>query len=355
MGSGEIAPSMTKVHRQLLGRLNDVRAISMDTPYGFQANVPQMTEKIIDYFSTSLGVVIKPLYYTSFEDASEVEKAIFRQEVIEANYVFAGPGSPTYAVKQWAPLAFGDNLRTTLATEGIVCFASAAALTLGARTAPIYEIYKVGDRPEWIDGLDVLSMAGIRAAIIPHYDNAEGGNYDTRYCYLGEDRLVELERQLPDDLGILGIDEHTACVIDLEEKTLQVLGKNNVYWRQMGQTQVFANGSISNLDAIQSFEPTLVTSIDTRIGASTDIESLVVAASGTGSESVDAIAKLARLATTGGSNFVDPTTLVTSLLDLRLTARNNHEFTLADQIRNLLIDAGIEVMDGPNGSTWALK
>jgi hypothetical protein len=61
LGSGEIAPSMTKVHRKLLNRLTDVRAVSLDTPYGFQANVTQMTEKIIDYFATSLHVAIKPL------------------------------------------------------------------------------------------------------------------------------------------------------------------------------------------------------------------------------------------------------------------------------------------------------
>jgi len=32
---------MTKVHRQLLKRLDPVRAVSLDTAYGFQANVPR--------------------------------------------------------------------------------------------------------------------------------------------------------------------------------------------------------------------------------------------------------------------------------------------------------------------------
>jgi cyanophycinase-like exopeptidase len=356
IGSGEIAPSMTKVHRQLLGRLSDVRAVSMDTPYGFQANVPQMTEKIVDYFATSLGVAIKPLDYPSFQDTTDVERAIFRQEVLGANYLFAGPGSPTYAVKQWAPLTFGDDLRSSLGAGAVVCFASAAALTLGVFTAPIYEIYKVGDRPEWTNGLDVLSMAGIRAAIIPHYDNAEGGNYDTRYCYLGDIRLMALERQLPDDVGILGIDEHTAGVIDLEQRTLQVLGKNNVYWRQNGKTQIFTNGSVTSLDLMQSFEPEPVTATaDEKQSELTDIQRLVITATGTGSESVNAIATLARMATTGGQNFIDPSVLVSSLLELRVKAREHRDFTLADEIRDLLVTAGIQVMDGPSESTWTLK
>jgi hypothetical protein len=48
LGSGETAPGMTKVHRQLLKRLGDVRAVNLDTAYGFQENVPQMTEKLLN-------------------------------------------------------------------------------------------------------------------------------------------------------------------------------------------------------------------------------------------------------------------------------------------------------------------
>ena len=72
LGSGEIAPSMTKVHRQLLKRLDTVHAVSLDTAYGFQANVPQMTEKIVDYFATSLRVPITPLHFTVFEGTTDV-------------------------------------------------------------------------------------------------------------------------------------------------------------------------------------------------------------------------------------------------------------------------------------------
>ena len=60
----------------------------------------------------------------------------------------AGPGSPSYALRQWAdgpiPAALADRLRD----GGILTMASAAALTLGAVTIPVYEIYKVGADPE---------------------------------------------------------------------------------------------------------------------------------------------------------------------------------------------------------------
>ena len=55
-------------------------------------------------------------------------------------------------------------------------------------------------------------------ALIPHYDNAEGGTHDTRFCYLGEERLALLERELPDGAFVLGVDEHTALCLDLDDR-----------------------------------------------------------------------------------------------------------------------------------------
>jgi hypothetical protein len=354
LGSGEIAPSMTKVHRQLLKRLDTVHAVSLDTAYGFQANVPQMTEKIVDYFATSLRIPITPLHFTIFEGTNEVERAAFRQEVRAANYVFAGPGSPSYALHQWAPLGLAEDLRGTLQGGGVLCFASAAALTLGSLTVPVYEIYKVGTHTHWLQGLDVLALAGIRGAIIPHYDNAEGGNYDTRFCYLGEERLFELERQLPEDTGILGVDEHTAGILDLEQKTLTVMGKGGVYWRRHGTSRTFESGSVTPLEELQSFEPD-VTVASAPITDVSDLDTLVTLAQHGGPDSIDAIARLARMASSGGRGHIDPTELVQGLLDLRVGARDAKDFALADKIRDVLVNSGIEVMDTPDGSTWSLK
>jgi hypothetical protein len=355
MGSGETAPSMTKVHRQILKPLSDVRAISLDTPYGFQANVPQMTEKIVDYFATSLRVDVKPVSFLNFADSSDVARALFRQEVQGANYVFSGPGSPSYAVHQWRPVGLGEDLKSILRSGGVVCFASAAALTLGMLTVPVYEIYKVGAKVHWLEGMDVLSLTGIEAAIIPHFDNAEGGNYDTRYCYLGRDRLEELERQLPDGVGVLGVDEHTAALIDLERQTLSVAGKGNVYWRRDGDELVFATGSTIDLVTIRSFEPMSLSEHPVAIDEPTGVDELVARASEGGEVGAHAVATLARMASTGGEGYIDPSSLVDGLLELRETARSTKDFQLADRIRDLLVDANIEVMDSPDGTTWQIN
>ena len=134
---------------------------------------------------------------------------------------------------------------------GAVVFASAASLTLGLVTVPVYEIYKVGEAPRWLDGLDVFGRAtGLRAAIVPHWNNTEGGTHDTRFCYLGETRLRVLEAELPDDTFVLGFDEHTGLVIDLDTGIADVVGRGRVTVRVDGREWSVPTGERTSLDEI---------------------------------------------------------------------------------------------------------
>jgi len=73
-------------------------------------------------------------------------------------------------------------------------------------------------------------------ALIPHYDNAEGGTHDTRFCYLGEQRLAKLEHELPEGAFVLGVDEHSALCIDLDEQRATVAGHGGVTVRVQGRS-----------------------------------------------------------------------------------------------------------------------
>jgi hypothetical protein len=357
LGSGETAPGMTKVHRELLRRHGgDLRAITIDTAYGFQENVPQMTEKLLGYFATSLHADFTPLHFPSFEGASEIERAVFKQDVRGANYVFAGPGSPSYAVAQWLPLELNLDLGTILQTGGTLCFSSAAAATLGAWSPPIYEIYKVGTAPYWNQGLDLLSPFGLHCVVIPHFDNNEGSNYDTSCCYLGLRRLELMERQLPDDIATLAVDEHTALLLDFEADTLRVMGRSQGYWRHHASVRVLENDSTTPLDDLR-------TSDAVRAVPSPDESSLHVSTPGDlaqrallgGPEAIEALAQLVRLSGQGKEGFIDPAPLIQGVLAARDQARVAGQYGLADQLRDALLNAGIEVKDGPEGSTWAIK
>ena len=188
MGSGETTPTMSKVHRALFERLgpDPVPAVVIDTPYGFQENADDIGERIVEYFRDAVG---RPVGIASYRSAQvdPIDAATAVARIREARYVMSGPGSPSYALRQWAGGPIPGALEEKLSRGGVLTMASAAALTLGVVTIPIYEIYKVGAEPTWLEGLDLLGRAtGLRAAVVPHYDNAEGGNHDTRFCYIGE-------------------------------------------------------------------------------------------------------------------------------------------------------------------------
>jgi hypothetical protein len=292
-----------------------------------------------------------------------------------------------------------------LRSGGIVTFASAAALTLGKYTLPVYEIYKAGEQPRWLDGLDILSELGIKAALIPHYNNAEGGHHDTRFCYMGERRLSFLERELPEDVYVLGVDEHTGMVLDIDADEATVVGKGVVTIRVRGASQEFASGTVIPLDKLRdpstsarpSEKPKVDTStssaeetIDSNLRQATerlDSEFSVAIASGNADAAAraaldldDAIAgwsvdtlqsddldfargvlrsMITRLAGAATGGLRDPREVVGPfvdvLLELRAQVRADKRFDLSDIIRDRLAATNVEVRDTPQGAEWGFR
>jgi hypothetical protein len=252
MGSGETTPTMAKVHRQLFERLAPVPvpAVLLDTPYGFQSNAQDISARAIAYFRESAGrpVEVAPMSRTIGVPPVALEAALAR--IAEARWVFSGPGSPTYALAQWRPTIVPSLLSEKISDGGCIVFSSAAALTLGRWTVPVYEIYKAGEDPVWAAGLDLLGPLGSTVAVVPHFDNAEGGTHDTRYCYLGEERLRLMEAQLPPEGWVLGVDEHTVCTFDFDAGTASVSGLGAVTVRRHGTSAVVASGRTLSIDEL---------------------------------------------------------------------------------------------------------
>ena len=256
IGSGETSPTMVTVHRDLLSRLEPTgpQAIALATPYAFQENAPDVSTRTQRYFADSVGLQVRVAAGTSpnadpgmappLIPPDEEDEARQAAAVRAADWVFAGPGSPSYALAHWqaGPVAAGLRDRV-LAGDGLTVLASAAAATAGRFTLPVYEIYKAGGAPRWLDGLDLLGPLGLTVALIPHYDNAEGGRYDTRHCYLGERRLAVMERDLPASAAVLGVDEHTAVLIDLRTSDVEIRGRGGVTVRRSGHSVVLPAGT----------------------------------------------------------------------------------------------------------------
>jgi hypothetical protein len=413
MGSGETAPTMVKTHRELIGRLDSPKPVLLDTPYGFQENAPELASRAVEYFNVSINTTITPAGLVRMVGADTIELQHGLNLLADANYVFAGPGSPTYALRQWKGTPVPESLHEKLRAGGIVTFASAAALTIGTRTVPVYEIYKCGEDPYWLEGLNLLGDLGIPAVVIPHYNNAEGGHHDTRFCYLGEKRLQFLEKQLEGAEYVLGIDEHTGIVIDFDAGHAMVVGNGVVTLRVDGESRTYPTGEVLSLAALQdpraghgaatkaesasaptatpSSEPTVApNSTPTSLRSSAEMHKTTfddamdsgdaIAATRavlnleadikiwsadtlTGTDSDFArdtlrgmILKLGEAATSG---LADPREAVApyveAILEIRKIVRAEKRYDLSDIIRDALASAKVEVRDTPDGVEWVLQ
>jgi cyanophycinase-like exopeptidase len=413
MGSGETAPSLVKVHREVdLATRGDGPAVLLDTTFGFQVNADDLVERTAAYFKASVGL---PVELASWRraDAPQVDRERTLALLGRARWAFAGPGSPTYTLRQWRDTPVPAVLADIPARGGTLVFGSAAACTLGTHAIPVYEVYKAGADPYWEEGLDLFGrLTGLRAVVVPHYDNAEGGRYDTRFCYLGEERLAALEEQLPDDVGVLGVDEHTALVTDLGARLARVSGSGGVTVRRRGAQRVFPAGSRIELDELDALlrgvggpagqvtdadraapaaipaaargagaRPSLRADADAAraafeaaigrgdadecVAAVLDLEEAIVAWRTDTDQNDDVdharrvlrslVVRLGELATVGVRDpreVVGP--YVEALLELRARARAARDYAASDLVRDRLVAAGVEVRDTPEGAQWAL-
>jgi peptidase E len=252
MGSGELTATMVEVHKELLADLPaPPQAVFLDTPAGFQLNVDHLSARATEYFRQHVQQDMSIVSFKSKERSAPLEAEQAFHAMREANFFLVGPGSPSYAVRQWQETPIPEILTTRVEDGGCLVAASAAALTVGRFTLPVYEIYKVGEDLHWVEGMNILEHFGFNLVVIPHWNNAEGGTHDTRFCFMGESRFGKLESLLPEDVFIFGLDEHTACLIDLSKNEAEIKGLGRVTLRRQGGEIVFAKGDRFSLDILR--------------------------------------------------------------------------------------------------------
>ncbi len=325
IGSGEMSPTMSKVHRAVMSRIaGPVRAVFLDTPAGFELNADQISSRAVQYFKKRFNVDLTVASFkgTAAARPGEIEDALRRLQ--RANYIFAGPGSPTYAIRNWQNTPIREAMARRLASGAHLVFASAAAIAMGRHALPVYEIYKVGEEPHWVEGLNLLGTYGLELAIVTHWNNAEGGTYDTRYCFMGEPRLRLLEERLPDSATILGIDEHTACIVDLASRECRVMGVGQVTIRRKGREVTYASGTAFDLDQLAEGPEGPVSEYLGDFEWPEPVE-----------DDTERIAPFVEL-----------------LIGARAQLRAARQWALADEIRQRLTELGIVLEDGPMETTW---
>ncbi|MEW5719794.1 MAG: hypothetical protein AB1817_14280 [Chloroflexota bacterium] len=378
IGSGELGETMAKVHRALLAQVElPIAAAFLDTPAGFEVNADEISAKAVEYFRQRFDVALAVASFKSKSRATARQVAAALRVLNRANFIFAGPGSPSYAVNHWRGSVVWDALVARWLRGAQLVFASAGAIALGCCALPVYEIYKAGHAVAWIDGLDLLGAFGLKLAIVPHWNNAEGQTYDTRFCFMGEARFKILEHNLPWDVVILGIDEHTALTLDPPAQRGSVSGAGAVTIRYAGRETKYPAGATIAFGQMRALNLGADAAASTAsvepagppapappfVTTTLYLDQLARALKETPEPAAqrelidhahDTMHELAQ-----GWRPADTLTpgqddraLVELLVRLRAQLRAAKQFALADQVRHALAELGIVLEDTPTGTTW---
>jgi hypothetical protein len=339
-GSGETSPSAHRIHHAAMRRLHaPVHAAILETPAGFQPNSAAVAQSIADYLQQRLG---------NFQPEVEVVPARRRTgphstddpalaaPIFRANYLFMGPGSPTYAVRHLHGCYVWYSLLAQHRLGAAVCFSSAATIAASRYTLPVYEIYKVGQDLHWQPGLDFLGFFGLSLAIIPHWNNRDGGAaLDTSHCYMGQARHQRLVAMLPPGTVILGIEESTGVLIAPHEGICSVVGAGAaIIVREGVQVRHAAGATFSPLELGAWRMPD-----DAAIKASADLPPAVWQRAQQMARSQRAVAEIPQE--------------VIELVSTREDARRQHDWAVADALRARLDRLGWQVQDTSAGPVVA--
>src|ERR1700716_258697 len=254
-GSGEAAPIARRVHAAALSQvMPPIRACVLETPAGFEPNSARVAGRLADFLRHRLApfdvqVEVVPARKRGTRLSPDEPEVI--APLLEANYLVLGPGSPTYAAKQlhgslaWHAILARHRLGAPL------ILASAAAIAASAHALPVYEIYKVGEELGWKAGLNLLGPFGRKVAIVPHWNNREGGEeLDTSHSFMGQERFERLLSLLPSDADVVGVDEPTALMLDFVAGKAFVFGRGGVTWLRDGSPTHLDSGASTPLAAL---------------------------------------------------------------------------------------------------------
>ena len=216
------------------------------------------------------------------------------------------------------------------------------------------------------------------------------------------------ESLLDEDTYVLGVDEHTGLVIDLDAATASVVGNSNVTIRLRTESFVYPTGSVIPLSLLQS--PSSLLTGSGEVSSSHSIAPSPVAPAAAQANSLDAVldesiqqfdqamqqrdalaavraalsleqamqdwsidtlqsdvlvrsrsalrSMISQLGDAAIGGVRDPREVVApyieAMLSVRATVRAEKRFDLSDVIRDVFASLNIEVRDTPAGAEWSL-
>lgn len=336
LGSGETSPAGGQAFDALARRLPDPLNISiLETPAGFELNSSQVAGRVADFlkvrlqnFHASANLIPARKRGTPYSP----DNLELLAPLLDSQMIFFGPGSPTYAVRQLNGSLAWSMVQARHRSGAALALASAATVSVGSVALPVYEIFKVGEDPHWKPGLGLLAPWGLSLAIIPHWNNNEGGaDVDTSHCFIGSARFEQLQAELDPGVTVLGIDEHSSLVIDLAGQACKVYGRDGVHILRGGKEARFCEGDDFPIAELGNFAPLK----DPQEGIQPSVWQQVIEA------------EEKRAADQQSSQLAPPE--IEALVAERQEAREQRNWYEADRLRQVLLDKGWAVKDTPSG------
>ena len=329
-GSGETLPSSGPVYDFIARKMTSPLEISfLETPAGFQNNSEKVAKKVADFIERRIS------YYHPYSRLIPArakgtnlspDNPLILKPMLTSNWIFMGPGSPTYTVRQLENSLALRYLYAMHYRGTALTLSSAAVLAFSALTLPVYEIYKVGEDLYWVKGLNYLGNYGLDIVFIPHWNNKDGGsNLDTSRCFMGLGRFNKLERMLPPEITLIGIDEQTAMCINFEgSNSCTIFGMGSVTINQDGRSRTFSKGKYDPSDlGFNLIVPRREELIDNSTWST--------------------VTQAQR------SEKPQPTSKILTLVNQRESARKKKNWEEADRIRKKINESGWDVKDAPDG------
>ena len=165
LGSGETSLAGGRIFETIAQSLpKPIHVVLLETPAGFELNSTQIALKVGEFLKTRLQ------NYNPLVDVVPARKrgTHFSPDdpdilapLLQADIIFMGPGSPTYAVHQLKGSLAWNLVRARHRQGAALVFASAATIAVGEFALPVYEIFKVGEDVQVIPGLGLFADFGL--------------------------------------------------------------------------------------------------------------------------------------------------------------------------------------------------
>lgn len=330
LGSGETNASGGQVFEMLARELPvPLQVRVLETPAGFELNAERVAGRVADYLRVRLQNYqpdVRQIAARRKDLSLTAQNPGVNQGLLDADMVFLGPGSPSYTVRHLEGSLTWELARARHRMGAAVVFASAAAIASGVLSLPVYEIFKVGEDPHWKPGLDFFAPFGLRLVVVSHWNNHDGGaELDTSHCFVGKSRFDGLLPQLAPEMTVVGLDEQTGLVLDLQHACGKVVGRGEVHLLRGGQEQAIAHGHEFSIHELGDFH------LPQRP-----------------ENGIPAEVWAAVQASPAGSDGAVPEPVL-RLLEQRKDARASRDWQLSDRLRGEIAALGFHVVDTPQG------